>query len=252
MDARERRWILTDKDLADRNFPGFRTEPGRNGHSRSKSRFSERVSPRGPIRTRFSWQLAASLLLALGFASLQQVEGWGALLQEQIRYAVSLDYGSGSGATDEAPDTVVPAVSLSEIPDEGERSFLWPARGTLLSSGTMDGEAVPYQLRLGLSEGEAVTASAAGWVVRVEHLDGQGFRVVMDHGQGWQSAYAGLQAVVVTPGQFVPAENRLGTVGLLLEEDMAVLEFTLMYQGKAVDPIHWLSRPTLPQQPSLQ
>ena len=62
-------------------------------------------------------------------------------------------------------------------------------------------------------EGTAVLAMLPGHVVLVEALDGYGLTVVLDHGRGWQTLYAHLQAAAVQPGDFLPAATSLGTVG---------------------------------------
>ena len=62
-------------------------------------------------------------------------------------------------------------------------------------------------------EGTPVLAMLPGHVVLVEALDGYGLTVVLDHGRGWQTLYAHLQAAAVQPGDFLPAATSLGTVG---------------------------------------
>ena len=62
-------------------------------------------------------------------------------------------------------------------------------------------------------EGTPVLAMLPGHVVLVEALDGYGLTVVLDHGRGWQTLYAHLQAASVQPGDFLPAATSLGMVG---------------------------------------
>lgn len=62
-------------------------------------------------------------------------------------------------------------------------------------------------------EGTPILAMLPGHVVLVEALDGYGLTVVLDHGRGWQTLYAHLQAASVQPGDFLPAATPLGTVG---------------------------------------
>lgn len=53
-------------------------------------------------------------------------------------------------------------------------------------------------------------AVLAGQVAQVDTIGGYGIAVIVDHGNGWQSLYAHLQAVAVRPCTVLPAGANLG------------------------------------------
>ncbi|GAA4258016.1 peptidoglycan DD-metalloendopeptidase family protein [Azospirillum formosense] len=105
-----------------------------------------------------------------------------------------------------------------------------------------------------MDKGVAVLAAAAGTVLRVrdgmEDVNvnvigrdavmkvGGGNAVVIDHGDGWQTAYLHMKrgSVAVTPGQRVEAGQRLGEVGLSGLTEFPHLHFGVRHKGVVVDP----------------
>ncbi|MDQ2102579.1 M23 family metallopeptidase [Azospirillum isscasi] len=105
-----------------------------------------------------------------------------------------------------------------------------------------------------MDRGVAVLAAAAGTVLRVrdgmEDVNvnvvgrdtvmkvGGGNAVVIDHGDGWQTAYLHMKrgSVAVTPGQRVEAGQRLGEVGLSGLTEFPHLHFGVRHNGAVVDP----------------
>ena len=61
--------------------------------------------------------------------------------------------------------------------------------------------------------GTPVLAVMGGQVARVDTIGGYGLAVIVEHGNGWQSLYAHLQAVAVRPCTVLQAGGQLGWVG---------------------------------------
>jgi len=95
--------------------------------------------------------------------------------------------------------------------------------------------------------GTPVLAVMAGQVARVDTIGGYGIAVIVDHGNGWQSLYAHLQAVAVRPCTMLPAGGQLGWVGRSGSASTDHLHLELRSgtgpSQVAVDPAKYLPRP---------
>jgi len=95
--------------------------------------------------------------------------------------------------------------------------------------------------------GTPVLAVMAGQVARVDTISGYGLAVIVDHGNGWQSLYAHLQAVAVRPCTVIPAGGQLGWVGHSGSASTDHLHLELRRgtgpSQMAVDPAKYLPRP---------
>ena len=95
--------------------------------------------------------------------------------------------------------------------------------------------------------GTPVLAVLAGQVARVDTISGYGLAVIVDHGNGWQSLYAHLQAVAVRPCMVIRAGGQLGWVGHSGSASTDHLHLELRSgtgpSQVAVDPAKYLPRP---------
>ena len=95
--------------------------------------------------------------------------------------------------------------------------------------------------------GTPVLAVMGGQVARVDTISGYGLAVIVDHGNGWQSLYAHLQAVAVRPCTVLPAGGQLGWVGRSGSASTDHLHLELRSgvgpSQVAVDPAKYLPRP---------
>jgi murein DD-endopeptidase MepM/ murein hydrolase activator NlpD len=95
--------------------------------------------------------------------------------------------------------------------------------------------------------GTPVLAVMVGQVARVDTIGGYGIAVIVDHGNGWQSLYAHLQAVAVRPCTVLPAGGQLGWVGRSGSASTDHLHLELRSgtgpSQVAVDPAKYLPRP---------
>ncbi|HEY8347513.1 MAG TPA: peptidoglycan DD-metalloendopeptidase family protein [Symbiobacteriaceae bacterium] len=101
-----------------------------------------------------------------------------------------------------------------------------------------------YRLHPGIdfaaAEGEQVLAAAAGTVAAVEVDPAEGTAVVLDHGGGLMTRYAGLGKVTVYKHARVAAGDVLGTVGRPVGGGEPYLHFEVLQDGESLDPSPYL------------
>ncbi len=89
-------------------------------------------------------------------------------------------------------------------------AYAWPIRGTVTQAYAPGHRAVD----LGAPYGAKVYAARSGRVVhRAWSVDGYGFLVIVDHGDGSQAYYSHLKGAWVSVGDWVPRGGLVGEVG---------------------------------------
>jgi murein DD-endopeptidase MepM/ murein hydrolase activator NlpD len=124
----------------------------------------------------------------------------------------------------------------------GTGVFIWPTPGKYISGYDYNPNVHPA-LDIAGAEGNAIFAADSGVVVYAGWSEyGYGYLTVVDHGNGWQSAYAHQSAVAVTCGQSVARGTRIGAVGNTGNSSGAHLHFELRSEiyGK-VNPWGYMS-----------
>jgi len=118
----------------------------------------------------------------------------------------------------------------------GYGTFIWPTTDRTISGYTFG--AVHPAIDIGGSIGNAIFATDSGVVVYSGWSDyGYGYLIVIDHGNGWQSAYAHLSAVSVGCGQSVGQGNVIGSLGSTGNSTGPHLHFELVINGTKVNPL---------------
>ena len=125
-------------------------------------------------------------------------------------------------------------------------AWRWPLSGTVRRGFTARGAANYHDgLDIPAPKGTAVRAAAAGRVLFAAREPTQfGNMVVIDHGDGWHSAYAFLDRVTVKEGETVSQGERVGLVGSTGRARGNELHFEMRRDNRPVDP-----RTLLPEQP---
>lgn len=85
--------------------------------------------------------------------------------------------------------------------------------------------------------GTPVLAARAGVVTVTRWLDGYGNTVALKHELGASTVYAHLSAILVKPGEYVAAGQRIARVGATGIATGPHLHFELRVRGAAVDPV---------------
>lgn len=132
-------------------------------------------------------------------------------------------------------------MSPRRLPELGSNSpFAWPVRGPVLmdfgdktTSGTRsDG------INIAAPIGAPVRATADGEVVyRGSELDGYGNLLLVKHENGWVSAYAHTDAILVRKGDYVRQGQVIAKVGRSGSVDRPQLHFQLRKDLQPTDPI---------------
>ncbi len=117
----------------------------------------------------------------------------------------------------------------------GSGVFIWPTANHTLSGYDYSSVHHGIDIRAGL--GAPLYAVDSGVIVYAGPNDyGYGNLVVIDHGNGWQSAYAHLSQWNVVCGQSVSVGNVIGLAGSTGRSSGPHLHFELRYNGGYVNP----------------
>lgn len=132
----------------------------------------------------------------------------------------SLARGPSSSATFSAP---------------GGANFIWPTQGgiTQYFAWYHQGADIANRNAPGVVASDGGTVIVAGWP------DNYGFgnRVVIDHGNGYQTLYAHLSNIYVSSGQKVSRGEVVGQMGSTGRSTGTHLHFEIRYRGLAVNPL---------------
>ncbi len=151
------------------------------------------------------------------------IKDWGPPAITRSNAAAASYYGDGScGATYEG------AV--------GTGTFIWPTVVRSISGYNYSG--IHPAIDIAGATGNAVFASDSGVVVYSGWSNfGYGYLVVIDHGNGYQTAYAHLSAINVGCGQSVFQGSTIGAVGNTGNSAGSHLHFELSYSGVKLNPL---------------
>jgi murein DD-endopeptidase MepM/ murein hydrolase activator NlpD len=161
----------------------------------------------------------------------------------------------GSAATPPPIAAAPPPREVPEPPDSssgalppaaGNGAFLWPVRGHILANyGSKSDGTHNDGINIAAPRGTAVQAVDAGVVVYTgNELRGYGNLVLVKHPNGWISAYAHCDAILVKRGEKVGRGQVIARVGSTGNVSEPQLHFELRRGQHAVDPREFM--PPLP------
>jgi murein DD-endopeptidase MepM/ murein hydrolase activator NlpD len=145
-------------------------------------------------------------------------------------------------AVPDTPDAGRPAAP----PAAGSGMFLWPVRGHILASyGSKPDGTHNDGINIAAPRGTTVQAIDAGVVAYTgNELRGYGNLVLVKHANGWISAYAHCDAILVKRGEKVGRGQVIARVGSTGNVNEPQLHFELRRGQHAVDPREFM--PPLP------
>jgi LysM repeat protein len=154
------------------------------------------------------------------------IKDWGPPAISRSNPAVARYYGPGACG----------AVLTGAI---GSGSFVWPTTEHWISGYTYSG--IHPAIDIAGALGNAVFASDSGVVVYAGWSNfGYGNLIVIDHGNGWQTAYAHLNSIAVTCGQSVYQGGFIGALGTTGNSSGPHLHFEMSYNGAKPNPLDYL------------
>lgn len=140
------------------------------------------------------------------------------------------------------PTMLDPPMRATSAPTPAGNSgarFAWPISGNLRRGYTERGTSSYHDgLDIRAPRGTAVRAAAAGKVIFAGTEDKDfGQLVVIDHGDGWHSAYGFLSRITVKKDAEVARGERIGLVGATGRSKGEELHFELRRNNAPVDPL---------------
>lgn len=140
---------------------------------------------------------------------------------------------AAAGGTD-AETAAAPGVTEDTADTEPPR-FTAPASGVVVSDLAVTADGAPAQQGILIqgSAGQRVRAAAAGTVQALSSEDGL-YRLEIAHSGGFTSIYQGLSQIDVALGDRVELGDPVGACA------GGELDFSLLHQGEAVDPLVYL------------
>jgi murein DD-endopeptidase MepM/ murein hydrolase activator NlpD len=147
-----------------------------------------------------------------------------------------------TGSQPARPEAGRPAAAFaSAVPSPANflGSFTWPLNGKLIGRfGSQGGGRVNDGINIAAGLGSPVAAASDGVVVYSgNEISVFGGLVMVDHGDGWITAYGHLRALNVARGDRVKRGQPLGSVGDTGYVDTPQLHFEIRKDRKPVDPL---------------
>ena len=117
-------------------------------------------------------------------------------------------------------------------------AMIWPVQGRLLSSyGRQDGGEFNDGVNLAAAAGSVVKAAADGTVTYAGRDETYGNLMLVEHANGWITAYAHLEALYAKSGDTVKQGAMIGRVGATGKVKEPQLHFELRQGKQPVDPM---------------
>jgi len=121
----------------------------------------------------------------------------------------------------------------------GTGTFVWPTAYHGISGYGYSG--IHPAIDIGGNTGDAIVSSDSGVVVFAGWSNfGYGYLIVIDHGNGFQTAYAHLSAVAVGCGQSVFQGGYIGAMGSTGNSTGPHLHYEISYNGAKPNPLEFL------------
>ena len=150
------------------------------------------------------------------------------------------DAGGKDAASDvKHSDADATQAAASTAHDAAAPDFVWPVNGKVVRGYAPRNAANHHDgVDIEAPGGSAVRATASGEVI-FAGAEPQSFGklVVIDHHDGWQSAYGFLGKLTVAKGDSVHARERIGTVGHTGKAPRDELHFEIRQANEPIDPM---------------
>ena len=139
--------------------------------------------------------------------------------------------------------SVNPGDTLADAPSADGKQFRWPVRGRIISGfGTKPNGEKNDGINLAVPAGTSVKSVEAGSVIYAgNELAGYGNLVLIRHANGWVSAYAHNQDLLVKRGDTVQRGQTIAHAGMTGSVTSPQVHFELRKGAKPVNPLDYLA-----------
>lgn len=137
-------------------------------------------------------------------------------------------------------------VAAIAVPTAFDSRFNWPVDGKLLSGfGSKGGGKVNDGVNIAVAKGTPIRAAADGVVAYSgDEIDVFGGLILLNHGNGWVTAYGHADKLNVTRGQKIKAGDIIGLAGDSGYVQEPQLHFEIRKDRKPVNPVSHLPKRT--------
>ncbi len=137
---------------------------------------------------------------------------------------------------------VKPRKTVSVPWTQRNKKFMWPVKGKIVSPfGATYKKKQNDGINIAAAKGTTVKAAEAGTVGYAgNQLKGYGNLILIRHANGWMTAYAHNDKILIKKGQKVKKGQRIATVGKTGNVSTPQLHFEIRYKTKVVNPKSYL------------
>ena len=145
--------------------------------------------------------------------------------------------------TPPATDASLGNTDVADAPSADGTSFRWPVRGRIIAGfGTKPNGEKNDGINLAVPAGTSVKAVEAGTVIYAgNELAGYGNLVLIRHADGWVSAYAHNQDLLIKRGDVVKRGQIIAHAGMTGSVTSPQVHFELRKGAKPVNPLDYLA-----------
>lgn len=116
-------------------------------------------------------------------------------------------------------------------------AFGWPVRGPITSGFGSRWGSIHTGIDIAVPSGTPVKASRAGTVTAAGWMDGYGYAVIIDHGDGYSTLYGHNSKLLVSAGEHVTAGQVIARSGSTGHSTGPHVHFEIRRSGKAINPL---------------
>lgn len=139
----------------------------------------------------------------------------------------------------------IPAAPGENKPFKQQKGLLpWPVQGPFLArygESKNKGDLMWNGILIGSAYGKSVRAVSHGRVAFSDWLQGYGFIIILDHGDGYMSLYGHNETLFKQAGDWITAGETIATTGDSGGQPDPGLYFEIRARGKPIDPYLWCS-----------
>ncbi|MDH5389324.1 MAG: peptidoglycan DD-metalloendopeptidase family protein [Gammaproteobacteria bacterium] len=139
----------------------------------------------------------------------------------------------------------IPAAPNQNKPFKQQKGLLpWPVQGPFLArygQSRNKGDLKWNGILLGAPYGTPVRTVSHGRIAFADWLQGYGFIIIVDHGDGYMSLYGHNESLLKLAGDWVTAGEVIATTGDSGGQPDPGLYFEIRSRGKPIDPYRWCS-----------